>query len=114
MPRMIDFGFLLVCALCQPAHALIELNTATEAELDGLKGLGPATTRRILAERQAGGRFQDWPDFSRRVKGMGSTTTQRLSQDGLVIEGQPAPAPSPSSSSSSSAATPTSATATQQ
>jgi competence protein ComEA len=80
-------ALLFLLGLLAPAWAL-EVNHATEAELDGLRGLGPAFTRRILAERSLRP-FADWPDLMRRVSGMGGVTAQKLSTQGLTVENQP-------------------------
>jgi competence protein ComEA len=79
--------FLFLPWLLAPAWAL-EVNHATEAELDGLRGLGPAFTRRILSERDIRP-FSDWPDLMRRVSGMGGVTAQKLSAQGLTVQNQP-------------------------
>ena len=78
---------LSLLGLLAPAWAL-EVNHATEAELDGLRGLGPAFTRRILSERDIRP-FTDWPDLMRRVSGMGGVTAQKLSAQGLTVQNQP-------------------------
>lgn len=78
-------------ALC--AHAL-EVNTANEAELDSMRGLGPDSTTRILKAREAGP-FADWQDFMRRVKGIKQATAKKLSDQGMTVAGQawdPSPA----------------------
>jgi competence protein ComEA len=77
---------LFLLGLLAPAWAL-EVNHATEAELDGLRGLGPAFTRRILSERDIRP-FTDWPDLMRRVSGMGGVTAQKLSAQGLTVNSQ--------------------------
>lgn len=77
---------LFLLGLLSPAWAL-EVNHATEAELDGLRGLGPAFTRRILSERDIRP-FTDWPDLMRRVSGMGGVTAQKLSAQGLTVQNQ--------------------------
>jgi competence protein ComEA len=77
---------LSLLGLLAPAWAL-EVNQATEAELDGLRGLGPAFTRRILAERSLRP-FADWSDLMRRVSGMGGVTAQKLSAQGLKVNNQ--------------------------
>lgn len=70
------------------AHAeRIDVNHASEAQLDSMKGLGPATTRRILAERDKGP-FRSWQDLLARVKGLGPSQAERLSAQGLSVEGQ--------------------------
>lgn len=69
------------------APSLIELNTASQAALDGLPGLGPHRSKLILQERAKGGVFKDWDDFSARVKGIGAKNSEKLSRAGLRING---------------------------
>lgn len=69
----------------------LDINTATEADLDSLKGVGPATTARVLAERQKG-EFASWADLMTRVKGLKSTAAAKLSAQGLTVNGQAYPA----------------------
>lgn len=68
------------------ALAAVDVNRASEADLDGIKGIGPALSARILAER-AKGPFQDWRDLISRVKGIGPAAAGRLSADGLTVNG---------------------------
>jgi competence protein ComEA len=80
-------GLLLsVCAA--GVLAAVEVNTANEAELDSVNGLGPASTARILAARSQGP-FMDWPDLMRRVSGIGPATARKLSRNGLIVNGVP-------------------------
>jgi len=74
---------------CGAARAL-ELNEATEAQLDGLRGLGPSRTARILQAREAGP-FQSWADFMARVKGIKPATAAKFSAQGLTVQGAPYP-----------------------
>ena len=75
-----------------PASATLEVNQASEAQLDGLIGIGPVISGRILAARRAK-TFDDWGDFLGRVKGMGPATAARLSEQGLRVQGQAWPGP---------------------
>ena len=68
------------------ALAGVEINQASEADLDGIKGLGPATTRLILAERQKAD-FKSWADLISRVKGLGQNSAVKLSEAGLSVNG---------------------------
>jgi competence protein ComEA len=70
-----------------PHSGALEINQATEAELDNLRGLGPAFTRRVLAARSQQP-FKDWPDLMRRVSGMGPRVARKLSEQGLTVQGQ--------------------------
>lgn len=70
------------------AHALaLDLNQANEAELDGLKGMGPSLSRKVLAAREHQP-FASWADFLRRVSGVGTAKAKLFSEQGLTIEGQ--------------------------
>ncbi len=87
--------FLVVAAAALAAglsFGATEANLATEAELDSIKGLGPASTARILQAR-AQSPFKDWADFLRRVKGFKGSSAARLSEAGLTVNGQSFEAP---------------------
>ena len=55
-----------------PAAGLVDLNTATAGQLDGLPGVGPVLAQRILDWRTAHGRF-DSVDRLRSVTGIGAS-----------------------------------------
>lgn len=56
----------------------VNLNTATEAELDALPGVGPATAKAIVAERsRRGGRFSSVEDLL-QVRGIGPAKLEQL------------------------------------
>lgn len=67
------------------AYAAVDVNTANEAALRGVKGIGPAKAKAILEERDAHGPFKDTTDLSKRVKGMGGHTVERLQAEGLAV-----------------------------
>ena len=69
------------------AFAAVDVNTAKAADLDGVKGIGPVMSKRILDERKKG-KFKDWPDLVSRVKGMGDTSAAKLSAEGLTVDGK--------------------------
>jgi competence protein ComEA len=72
--------------LASAAMAAVDVNKATEADLDGLNGVGPATTQLILKERKKGD-FKDWADLMHRVKGIGDARANKLSAAGLTVSG---------------------------
>lgn len=76
----------LACLPLSLALAGVEINQASEADLDGIKGLGPATTRLILAERKKA-EFKSWADLISRVKGLGENSAAKLSEAGLSVNG---------------------------
>jgi competence protein ComEA len=68
------------------AFAAVEVNTATSAELDSIKGIGPVKSALILSERKKAP-FKDWNDFVTRVKGVGTDSAATFSADGLTVNG---------------------------
>lgn len=77
---------LIACMAASTAMAAIDINKASEADLDGLKGVGPATTQLILNERKKA-EFKDWSDVMKRVKGIGESRAAKLSAEGLTVGG---------------------------
>ncbi|TFZ00305.1 ComEA family DNA-binding protein [Ramlibacter humi] len=69
------------------ALAAVDVNKATEAELDSVKGIGPGTSKIIMTERKKGD-FKDWNDFITRVKGVGEKRAENLSEAGLTVGGK--------------------------
>ena len=80
--------FLALVALLSAAacFAAVDLNKATAADLDGIKGIGPAMSSKILEERKKGN-FKDWDDFVARVNGVGPGNAAKFSKDGLNVNG---------------------------
>jgi competence ComEA-like helix-hairpin-helix protein len=64
----------------------INVNTATQAELESIKGIGPAKAKTIIAERLDGGHFQDANDLQKRVRGIGMKSVEKMVDNGLTIE----------------------------
>jgi competence protein ComEA len=80
----------LICALVSTlALAAVDVNQATEAELDGIKGIGPAMSKKILDAHKKGGDFKSWADLMTRVKGIKDKKAAKLSEAGLTVSGQP-------------------------
>jgi len=68
------------------AFAAVDVNKATQAELESVKGIGPSISGRILDERRKSP-FKDWSDMTDRVKGVGEHNAARFSKDGLTVNG---------------------------
>ncbi|MFM2275412.1 MAG: hypothetical protein RL211_1284 [Pseudomonadota bacterium] len=68
------------------AFAAVDVNKATAAELDGIKGIGPGISTKILDERK-NGNFKDWNDFIERVKGIGEANAAKFSAEGVTVGG---------------------------
>ena len=80
------FLAILVMLYATLAMAAADVNKATEAQLDAVKGIGPVTSKMILAERKKGD-FKNWEDFIERIKGVGDTRAAKLSSEGLTVNG---------------------------
>jgi competence protein ComEA len=63
-----------------------DANTASQAELEAIKGIGPAISAKIIEERNKAP-FKDWEDLVTRVKGIGETSAGKLSTAGLTVNG---------------------------
>jgi competence protein ComEA len=68
------------------SFAGVDINKASAAELDGIKGIGPSLSGKILKERNKGN-FKDWPDLMQRVSGMGEKSSANFSAQGLTVNG---------------------------
>lgn len=77
---------LIVLTCCTTALAL-DINQANEAELDSVKGMGPALSAKVLKAR-AEGPFKNWTDLMKRVSGIRQNKAKQLSDQGLTIDGQ--------------------------
>lgn len=79
---------LAFAAVSMAASAAVEINKGSVADFDGLPGVGPALSKRIVdARKQA--EFKDWPDFMARVKGVKQKSAAKLSAAGLTVNGKP-------------------------
>ena len=66
--------------------ASADVNKASQAELEAIKGIGPGIATKILDERKKGS-FKDWGDLIERVKGVGEANAAKFSADGLTVNG---------------------------
>lgn len=68
--------------------AAVNLNSASEKELVKLPGIGKVTAKAIVTERDANGDFTDLKDLSKRVKGVGKKTVQKLEAAGVSFSAE--------------------------
>lgn len=83
MAAIVMFAAMLYAAA---SFAAVDVNKATAAELDSIKGIGPAISAKILDARKKGN-FKDWNDFIDRVKGIGEGNAPKFSEAGLTVGG---------------------------
>lgn len=76
-----------LATLALNAFAAVDVNQASQAELETVKGIGPGLSTKILAARKSAS-FKDWTDFVDRVSGIGPGNANRFSQAGLTVGGK--------------------------
>ena len=81
LKKILAFVVMLYAAA---SFAAVDVNKATAAELDGIKGIGPAISAKIIDERKKGN-FKDWTDFIKRVNGIGEKNAVKFSAEGLTV-----------------------------
>lgn len=86
-PRILVVGWLLAGAA---AALAVEVNSASQADLEQLRGIGPALSAQILEQRDRRP-FVDWNDLEIRVRGLGPAAARRLSAAGLRVGGEAYP-----------------------
>jgi len=106
----------LVLSLSAGFAAAVEVNSADQAALESVKGIGPVHAKAIIDERTKNGPFKDADDLANRVKGIGQKSVKNLEAAGLTINGSSAPptgapAKAPAGTMSKSAPAPAATTA---
>ena len=81
------FLAIMAMLLATTCFAAVDVNKATAAELDGIKGIGPGTSTKILDERKKGN-FKNWTDFIERVSGVGESNAAKFSAEGMTVNGE--------------------------
>ncbi|OUL90429.1 ComEA family DNA-binding protein [Paraburkholderia hospita] len=107
----------LVLSLSAGFAAAVEVNSADQAALESVKGIGPAHAKAIIDERTKNGPFKDADDLANRVKGIGQKSVKNLEAAGLTINGSSAPptgAPAKAPAGTMSKSTPAPAATTAQ
>jgi len=105
----------LVLSLSAGFATAVEVNSADQAALESVKGIGPVHAKAIIDERTKNGPFKDADDLATRVKGIGPKSVQNLEAAGLTINGSsaaPKGTSAPAKSSTTAAKPATAAPAT--
>ena len=68
------------------AFAAVDINKASQAELEAIKGIGPSMSTKMIDERKKAP-FKDWNDLTSRVKGVGDASAKKFSENGLTVNG---------------------------
>jgi len=70
-------GLLAALLFSVSAWAAVDINTATQSELEAVKGIGPAKAKAIVEHRQKNGAFKNL-DALAEVKGFGKASVAKL------------------------------------
>lgn len=90
LKKVLMLCFALVLSIGM-AFAAVDVNTADQAALESVKGLGPVKSQAIIDERSKNGPFKNADDLADRVKGLGTKSVSNLENAGLTIGGSSAP-----------------------
>jgi competence protein ComEA len=63
-----------------PAFAAVNINTATQSELESVRGVGPAKAKAIIQYREGNGEFKHINDLD-KVKGFGKASIEKLKDE---------------------------------
>ena len=85
---------LLALFLTSPVWASININTASEAELQTLSGIGPSKAKAIVEYRKQNGSFKTTADI-KNVKGIGNGIFGKISPEISVTGTSTKPTPKP-------------------
>jgi competence protein ComEA len=91
MLRKLLLAMVLLMATMGLAWAQADVNKADQAGLEGVQGIGPSLSKKILDARKMGGNFKDWNDLEGRVAGIKNKSAARLSKAGLTVDGNSRP-----------------------
>ncbi len=78
----------LVFLFTGTALAAVNINTASQTELESLQGIGPAKAKAIIEHREKSGTFASVDDLA-KVSGIGQGTIKQL-RDAVTVEGEKA------------------------
>ncbi|KAB2313889.1 helix-hairpin-helix domain-containing protein [Betaproteobacteria bacterium SCN2] len=72
--------FAMLFLLVSSSWAAVNINTATQSELEGVKGLGPSKAKAIIEYREKNGPFKSVDDLD-KVKGFGKPSVEKLKDE---------------------------------
>ncbi|WP_027798826.1 ComEA family DNA-binding protein [Paraburkholderia dilworthii] len=91
LKKLVMLCVALALSLSAGFAAAVEVNSADQAALESVKGIGPAHAKAIIEERTKNGPFKDADDLATRVKGIGNKSVVNLEAAGLTINGSSTP-----------------------
>lgn len=83
--------YLVLLFLSPAAYAVVDINTANQAELETLNGIGPSKAQAIIEYRKKNGGFKTVEELD-QVPGIGQATLNNLKKDISLGSKKTAPA----------------------
>lgn len=77
MKNLIGSMLVLAGLIAFPTFAAVNINTATQSELEAVKGLGPAKAKAIITHRESKGSFKSLGELD-NVRGFGKASIDKL------------------------------------
>jgi competence protein ComEA len=77
MNKLYKCLLVLLGLMALPAFAAVNVNTATQSELEMVKGVGPAKAKAIITYRETNGNFKNLDELD-NVKGFGKASVEKL------------------------------------
>ena len=105
------FAALLSLMFSITAFAAVNANTATQQELESVKGIGPVKAKAIIDYRTKNGAFKSFADLE-KVQGLGAKSLEKLKTELVVTGGATKPAAKSAAATAAKPATAKPATAT--
>ena len=82
--KMLMKVFCLMLLGIGTAWSAVNINTATQSELESVKGLGPTKAKAIIAYREKNGQYKSVDELD-QVRGFGKSTIDKLRSE-LTVE----------------------------
>lgn len=77
MKKLLGSLVSLLAMMALPVFGAVNINTATQSELEAVKGVGPAKAKAIIAYREQNGAFKSVDELD-KVKGFGKASVEKL------------------------------------